>query len=348
MTDAHPISAFAAYKLRVKRRRYLWRSFRSRHQLTKVADRTDQIKAGDVIAITTLRNEILRMPFFLKFYRERGVKHFLIVDNGSDDGSAELLAEQPDVSVWHTDASYHASRFGVDWMTWLQLRYGHDRWCLTVDADELLVYPQDDHLDIPALAAQLESHGQRAFGALMLDLYPKDALGAQSYHPEQDPREVLQWFDPEGYRSSRQVPLGNLWVQGGVRERVFFAETPERSPTLNKLPLVKWNRRFAYVNSCHSILPPRLNYAYDGPGGTQPSGALLHTKFLPEIVSKSETEKQRGEHFNAPADFDDYYDQLMAAPCLWHDGSCQYEGPKQLETLGLINAGWLNEAASKG
>ncbi len=348
MIDAPPISALAAYKLRLKRRRYLWRSFRSRHQLQRVHDRTDSLTDRTVIAVTTLRNEILRLPYFLKFYRARGIGHFLIVDNGSDDGSLEYLSEQPDVSLWRTEASYRNARFGLDWMTWLQIRYAHGRWCLMVDADELLVFAQDDRLDIPALTAQLEARGQTAFGALMLDLYPKEALGAQTYQSGQDPREVLQWFDPEGYRRVRQNPLGNLWVQGGARERAFFEQAPERSPTLNKIPLVKWNRRFAYVNSCHSILPRELNFAYDGPGGDQPSGALLHTKFLPEIVSKSETEKQRGEHFNDPAAFDHYYDTLTSAPCLYHDGSCQYEGPQQLESLGLLTSGWLAEITASG
>lgn len=341
MTDVPSLSAFAAYKLRIKRRRYLWRSFRARHQLTKAVDRTDLIAPDMVLAVTTLRNEALRLPFFLQFYRERGVGHFLIVDNGSDDGSFEFLSEQPDVSVWRTNASYRASRFGVDWMTWLQIRYAHGHWCLIVDADELLVYAQDDKMDIPALTQALDAQGRQAFGALMLDLYPKDALGAQSYIAGQDPREVLGWFDPDGYRSTRQMPLGNLWVQGGARERVFFDDNPEKSPTLNKLPLVKWHRKYAYVNSSHSILPRTLNYAYDGPKGTQPSGALLHTKFLPEIVSKSETEKHRQEHFNAPEAFDPYYDQLISAPTLWHAGSRAYEGPAQLEALGLIHAGDL-------
>ncbi len=48
-----------------------------------------------------------------------------MVDNGSTDGSAELLAGEPDVSLWTTGTSYKASRFGVDWLTWLQVLHGH-------------------------------------------------------------------------------------------------------------------------------------------------------------------------------------------------------------------------------
>lgn len=173
----------------------------------------------------------------------------------------------------------------------------------------------------------------------MLDIYPKKALGQQTYLSGTDPTEVLDWFDAGPYRSQRQAPLDSLWVQGGARERMFFSEDPKRSPTLNKIPLVRWSRSFAYFNSCHSALPPRLNLGYDGPGGTAPSGVLLHTKFLPEIVAKSETEKERAQHFHTPSDFDDYYDQIIEKPVLWTAQSESVSDWRRFEQLGLINSG---------
>lgn len=331
-----PLTWTEAYRMRWKRRRLLWRSFRSRHRMRRVEDRTTMIRAGDILAVMVLRNEIARLPFFLEHYRRLGVGHFLVVDNGSDDGSAGLLAAQPDVSLWQTDASYRAARFGLDWMTWLQMRYAHGHWCLMVDADEILVFPEMEQGGLPGLTGELEATGRDAYGALMLDMYPRGALDAHSYVPGQDPAEILNWFDDGPWRAVRQYPLGNLWVQGGVRERVFFADDPRRSPTLNKLPLVKWDRRYAYVNSTHSMLPPRLNAAYDGPGGSTPAGVLLHSKFLPGIVSRSEIEQQRGEHFHTPASFDDYYARLMAAPDLWCDRSVCYTGVDDLERCGLV------------
>lgn len=325
--------------MRLKRRHLLWRSLRSRHRLVSVTDRTGQIAAGDILVVIALRNEALRLPFFLSHYRRLGVAHFLVVDNNSNDGSAQLLAEQPDVSLWHTKASYRAARFGLDWMTWLQMRYAHDHWCLLADADELLIYADHQRFGLPELTGWLDAQGRAGFGALMLDLYPKGALSAHSYTAGQDPTEVLNWFDAGPYRAQRQVPMGNLWVQGGARERVFFANEPSRSPTLNKLPLVRWNRRYAYVNSSHSLLPPALNGAYDGPGGNQPSGVLLHSKFLPGIVSISAIEKERQQHFHTPLDFDGYYDQISADPNLWHEGSIRFEGEGQLQALGLMQSG---------
>ncbi|WP_425596256.1 glycosyltransferase family 2 protein [Ruegeria faecimaris] len=338
-----PIGWVQRYRLRLKRRRLLWRSFRSRHQLTQLVDRTDQIRPGAILVFTTLRNEITRLPWYFHHYRSLGVDHFLIVDNGSDDGSITYLKDQPDVSLWQTDAGYRASRYGLDWLTWLQMRFGHGHWTLMVDADELLIYPEWDSHPLQDLTQQLEVQGRDAFGALMLDLYPKDQLGTQPYDPGTDPTEVLGWFDPGPLRAKRQSPLGNLWVQGGARERVFFADRPERSPTLNKIPLVRWSRHYAYVNSCHSALPRDLNATYDGPGSHGPSGVLLHTKFLPEVVIKSRIEKTRAQHFHDPAEFDSYYDGIINRPIMWDPQSVEYIGWRQLCELGLMGkTDWKN------
>lgn len=335
-------SARAAYYLRHKRRYMLWRAFRRRKQLSPVANRTAQISPTDILAFATVRNECLRLPYFLHHHRRLGVDHFLFVDNGSDDGTADFLAAQPDVSVWKTKASYRLSRFGMDWLTWLQIRYGHDHWCLTLDADELFIYPYHDTRSLHSLTEQLERIGTRSFGSLMLDLYPKGPVDQQVYNSGQDPTQILNWFDSGNYVVQKQEPAGNLWVQGGPRARMFFSKNPRSAPTLNKTPLIKWSRRYAYVSSTHSALPPRLNRVYDETGGERISGILLHTKFLHTVVARSLEEKQRRQHFGTPENFDDYYDQLATAPDFWTNQSTRYLGWRQLEAMGLMSrGGWV-------
>lgn len=340
METAHDL--WLAYRLRWKRRRLLWRALRKRRQIRSVSDKTSAIKDNDILVAATLRNEIVRLPFFLEHYRRLGVTHFLCVDNDSDDGTAEYLAAQPDVSVWATGHSYKLSRFGVDWLTWLQIRYAHGHWCLTVDADEILVYPYCDTRPLDALTSWLDAMGVRSFGAMMLDMYPKGPLHGQTYLPGQDPFETLCWFDSGNYVIQKQENLQRLWVQGGVRARRFFSQEPARAPTLNKVPLVKWDRRYAYVSSAHSLLPPALNQVYDTDGGEFTSGVLLHTKFLPEVVAKSVIEKARQEHFANSLLYDDYYETLAQGPDLWCERSSLYLGWRQLEAMGLMSKGnWL-------
>ncbi|MEM8537901.1 MAG: glycosyltransferase family 2 protein, partial [Pseudomonadota bacterium] len=189
-----------AYRLRWKRRRFLWRIWRKRKQIAVRIDRTHLIKGDSILCFACVRNEVVRLPYFLAHYRGLGVTHFLFVDNGSDDGTAELLSDQPDVSLWCTQHSYRLARFGMDWLGWLQWRYGSGRWCLTVDADELLIYAGWETRDLQALTAWLEQQQLASLGALMVDLYPKGPIDGQSYEPSQDPTKVLQWFDAGNLR----------------------------------------------------------------------------------------------------------------------------------------------------
>lgn len=331
-----------AYRLRWKRRRYLFRAWRKADQLRKVSDRRMHMSAEAMLAVMTVRNEMLRLPYFLDHHRRLGIDHFLIVDNASDDGTADYLAAQPDVSLWSTPHSYRLSRFGVDWTTWLQNRFCHGHWCLTLDADELFIYPYWETRNLRALAGWLDGSGQRSMAAMMLDLYPEGALSGTTYQPGQDPTTVLGWFDAGNYGIKTQEPLGNLWIQGGVRGRIFFADDPRRAPTLNKTPLVKWDRSFAYVNSTHQLLPRGLNRNFGVDGHEVTSGILLHTKFLPQVVAKAAEEKDRREHFNNSALYEDYYDGLIADPRLWSPASQRYAGWRQLESLGLMSrGGWI-------
>lgn len=333
---------WTAYKLRMKRRRLLYRALRKRRQLTPVTNRTKSIARGGILAFVTVRDEAVRLPHFLDHYRALGVGHFLFVDNGSTDGTAELLGGQPDVSLWQTGASYRASRFGVDWLTWLLIRYGHGHWCLTLDADEILIYPHHTTRPLRALTDWLDAKGQQSFPAMMLDMYPSGALDAEPYEAGGNPFDILKWFDGGNYTIQRQSPMNNLWIQGGPRARVFFHDDPRRSPTLNKTPLVKWNRRFVYINSTHSLLPRRLNETYDADDGEGPSGLLLHTKFLHTVVERSAVEKDRKEHFSNSALYDGYYDELTKNPSFRCTHSTPLVGWRQLESMGLMSRGtWL-------
>ncbi len=176
----------------------------------------------------------------------------------------------------------------------------------------------------------------------MVDLYPEGPVSQADYTAGADPLATLPWFDSGNYQVQVQPKLGNLWIQGGARARAFFAENPRRAPTLNKIPLVRWHWRYAYVNSTHALLPPRLNRVYATDGGMLTSGVLLHTKFLPGIVDRSAEEKARGEHFADGAHYASYYDRLTADPVLKTAASTRYTGWRQLEALGLMSrGGWV-------
>ncbi len=328
-----------SYQLRLSRRHALGRAVIKRRQLTVVNNQTKLIAPKDILVFSTLRNERVRLPYFLQYYREKGVDHFLMVDNDSTDGSAEYLAAQPDVSLWTTSKSYRKARFGVDWLNWLQLRYGHGHWCLTVDPDEFFIYPFCDTRPMQALTDWLDSSDLKSFGAMLLDLYPKGPLNDQPYAEGQDPFEIASWFDAGNYSIRFNPREWNLWIQGGPRQRMFFADDPASAPALNKIPLVKWNRRYAYTSSTHMLLPRGLNITYDNLGGEKASGMLLHAKFLNTFADKAQEELERGQHYAGSQEYKAYAAGSTRNPDLWCRWSEKYINWRQLEVLGLMSKG---------
>jgi hypothetical protein len=326
-------------RLRFQRQRCHARAWRKSRELRVAQDRTKLIKPGDILVFSTFRNEAVRLPYFFQYYRDLGVDHFIMVDNDSTDGGGDYAIAQPDVSVWTTKHSYKAARYGVDWLNYLQRRYAHNHWTLVVDPDEFFVFPYCDTRPIRALTDWLEASAIRSFGAMMLDMYPKGPISAQPYALGTDPFQIACWFDPGNYVIARNWQYGNLWIQGGPRARSFFADTPAKAPALNKIPLVKWQRGYAYVSSTHMLLPRGLNRVYEEWGGEKTSGVLLHAKFLDTFSAKAAEELERGQHYAASAEYKAYHDGLSKNPDFWTKWSERYINWRQLEILGLMSKG---------
>ncbi len=325
------------YSLRLERQRLRLRARRARRALAPVADRTATIAEGDHLLATVFRNERARLPHFLDYYRRLGIRHVIAIDNGSDDGSGDWLAEQPDCSVWRTEAGYKRARFGMDWINGLLARHACGHWVVTADPDEFLVYPHMDTRPLPALTGWLDASRLRSMGTLLIDLYPEGPLAGAACAEGEDPFATLTHFDGGSYFASRNPRYGNLWVQGGPRMRCLFADDPAAAPALNKIPLVRWERETVYVSSTHSLLPRGLNRTYQRDGGERICGALLHAKLGAGFAAKVDEELARRQHYAASREYRAYAE---AGEVTFHTPlSERYQGWRQLDRLGLISAG---------
>ncbi|SDX38607.1 Glycosyl transferase family 2 [Ruegeria halocynthiae] len=325
--------------MRLRRKRRLLRCLRKRRDLNAVHDNTADIKPDDIMLMSVMRNEKIRLPYFLEYYRKLGINHFLIVDNNSNDGTREYLSSQPDVSLWWTDVSYKTSTYGLDWSNYLLRSYAHSHWVLTVDPDEFFIYPFCDTRPIRALTDWLDDTGVRSFGTMLIDMYPEGTVEDTQYKEGQNPFEVAPWFDAGNYMITRNPTYRNLWIQGGPRARVFFQDNPSKAPALNKIPLVKWHRRYVYVSSTHALLPRGLNQVYEEQGGEKTSGALLHAKLIDTLGEKAREELQRGQHYGASGEYKAYASQLEDRPVFRNKWSEKYINWRQLEILGLMSKG---------
>ncbi|MGW9820819.1 glycosyl transferase family 2 [Methylorubrum extorquens] len=314
---------------------------RRRHgkDLISITNNTNQIGRHTIIVVVVIRNECHRLPYFIEYYRKRGVGHFLVVDNGSSDGSKEYIKSQSDCSLWYTEASYKASNFGIHWTNYLLHTYGTEHWCLTVDPDEFFVYPHCESRNLFELVEYLASNGQYEMFCVLVDMYSSKNVSQTVYVTGQNPIEVCPYFDKSGYTQRENASYGDTFVQGGPRRRVFFRDNPSRAPAINKTPLVYWKKDYNYISSTHLLAPKNINKPHKEEMFST-TGCLLHFKFISTMAEKAIEEINRKEHYENSVEYIKYHSVISnSEDNLLHSASARYESSHQLCDLGLMTYG---------
>jgi hypothetical protein len=302
--------------------------------LTFVGGRLERVRESPWIVFSAIRNERLRLPYFLEYYRRMGAEAFVMLDNGSRDASLPYLIEQPDVVVFRTDRRYSESNYAVDWLNALLHRFGEDRWCLTVDADELLVYPHCERMPMTKLTEHLAASGANGLVAFLLDMYSTGPIRDARCEPGVPLLSACPYFDATGYvREDSAGPSALVPTRGGPRKRLFWdGYTRDRpAPYLPKIPLVFWSTPMSYNASTHLLSEVRV-------GGV--TGVLQHFKLLADFPGRVREEAERGEHFNHASQYAAYWDVISKQPDLsaMFEGSVRYEESRQLIELGLMHS----------
>ena len=279
--------------------------------------------------VVVLKNEEKLIGSFLGHYRALGVTRFMVVDNGSVDATPEILRRQDDVDLWRTDASFKAANQGCLWRDGLLFARARDRWVLSVDADEFLVFAgMEKPRAIKRLAARLEQLGDSRLLAPMLDVYPDRPIAEVEIDPNTHPLKTLDWFDggPEFFEIRR---LG-IWIGGGPRRRLFFADEAEMLPGLSKYPLVRYDSETAFVG-IHHPSPYERNTV-------RTFGRLMHVKLHGGLAARAKEAIDSGQYWQQSAEYRRYAEVLSASPSLTAHGrnSLRYRGPKSLIEAGLM------------
>jgi glycosyltransferase involved in cell wall biosynthesis len=286
------------------------------------------------VLISVVRNEALRLPYFLAHYRRLGLEQLIFVDNGSTDGSREFLLAQPDTFVFETHDSFAASRWGMAWVHAILDAYCDGRWVVLADADELLVWPGSEQETIPGLIFRLEASGADALFALLLDMYSDKPFGSIGYVPGTPFTDACPLFDTGPYSIYEAKAFPFRQIYGGVRARLFRNLGVGFSPpTVSKVPLVRWRKGQRFILVAHALAQPmRL---------ASMRAALLHFKMFDDLPEKCRIETERQEHYEQGRE----YRALAAAIANSPDGtffdaerSARFQSTGQLVDLGLMSA----------
>jgi hypothetical protein len=300
--------------------------------LERAETKSISLEPDDILCLSVVRNEMLRLPFFLKYYRNKGVSRFLMVDNNSDDETLTYLLEQPDTLVWHTQDSFKNK---LEWLKELLARYGDNRWCLIVDADEIFYYPDCETKTISDLCRHLEQQRKNALQAIMLDLYSDRPIRDVQYQVGDNFLTACPYFDKKYYHYKEGLLNDYYW--GGLRKRVFKNETSESKKLycLTKFPLVKYNGRMQLYSE-HMVRNIK---------SSSTTGCLLHFKYLASFVDYVKTEIKRDEHWQGAVEYKKYARLLTEEENLnLYDAeiSVLLKNSQQLVDMGIMKRGSSN------
>lgn len=320
-----------------------------------------------VLVFSVVRDEMVRLPAFLNHYRGMGIKTFVIVDNGSRDGTFEYLRAQSDVLVFRTSESYAASNFGMKWLNELHQKL-KSIWILYADADELLVYKGWPNKPIAELCADAANQNCNSIFGTMVDMYPDGPLESASaggsadlfalapcfdkdYHfrltpvkPWREPFKLIEVIGGPRVRlaSSWKREVATGWFTYAVRGQIdrILPLTPDRflpwvvrmwpkqPPALAKTPLVLSGSGVSYATG------------HGGPGSRfhRESTVICHFKFLSDFAERVRHEAVRGEHYRRGAEYIVYAEVLKKFNeiDLRYEGTQRFSSVDQFVSLGLI------------
>jgi glycosyltransferase involved in cell wall biosynthesis len=292
----------------------------SRLDLREIPSKTEEIRL-----ICKIKNETLRLPYFLRYYREAGVDRFIFIDNGSSDGTVEYLLGQRDCHMFQTRNSFPDSGGGIDWQNAILDLHGAGHWCVIVDTDELLVFPHREKVGLREFCGFLDREGSEGLYTFMLDMYHDSSISEATCQPGKPFTEICSLFDTDytfvrriNYRRRVVPPFPEIEVIGGPRSRKFspehlgtsvFARMKSRllwemskplykygllknvraTPQLLlfKIPLVKWKRGYALESSTHVMTRLKLSDV---------TGVLLHFKFFSDFYDKISDAIKTGQY----------------------------------------------------
>ena len=291
-----------------------------------------QIGTGDILVVACFRNEMLRLPWFLTYYRKLGVDRFLLIDNASTDGAGDYLLGQSDVTLFHTTQSYGESRCGVDWQNEVLAEYAGGHWVFIVDIDELFIFPGCEETGLRAFLDYALGTGGNAVLAPMLDMYSDRSIAATGYRAGQEMLACCPYFDSGGYElGSPAMVAAGLPIRGGPRRRLFWPEGTWDfpSPVLHKIPLVLWQPQLRLTASTHDL---------EGVKMAAVTGMLLHFKLMQDFAESARREVERKEHFAGARQYRAYDAGVSSNVQItaFFDGSVRFRDSAQLCKLGLM------------
>lgn len=267
----------------------------------------------ELLVVCLVRDAEYHVGPFIEHYQALGVRHIVLLDNGSTDQTVARAAACDGVSVFRTTLPFKGNNRAMRrYLVRRFARSGH--WVLFVDIDELFDYPASSRIGLPSLLGYLRSKGFTAMVAYMLDMLPDGSLHADARMPMRQAYPCYDisavrrrgYFEPDAYHGERWVahntvanPAIARYV-GGIRAQAF--DLPD--VYLIKHPLMLKDGRTELVHQ-HFV---------DHASVADVTGVLYHYKFVPGFRAKVDVAVRTGQYASDSFEYRRYQAALDRDP----------------------------------
>lgn len=286
---------------------------------------------SDIAVICVLRDEIHLISEFLDHYRMGGIRNFVFIDNGSEDGTVERLSAEPDVTLYQTRDRFDW-RMKQGWINLVMMMQGVPNWFIYADADEKIVFDGYPRRSFADLCFEMERRGIRRVRGFLLDMYGKQPiLAAQA----SEPFTLAEWspfYDAEGYSEAQFAQI--ISRKGGPRKRAFGSVDTRFNPELTKYPIFKLRPGEIFVN-------PHSHWPYDDNFASPCFLGILHYKFTPQFGRKMKRAIEENTYWSDSIEYKCYSSKLSDDEKLsMYSSGCsrRYTRPEDLISSKLIES----------
>lgn len=294
----------------------------------------------DVVAVSLVRDGGAHVESFLRHHFALGVRHVVLLDNGSTDSTVAEARRFDDVTVLATALPYRTHKYALK--RYLVDRFGGTSWCLALDIDERFTYPLSGRLSLDLFVRYLDSRRFTAVVAQMLDLFAEGPVSGWPTGMELAGR--CKWYDNTALGAAPYYPFDNRvsnpairFHHGGVRKLAFGVDA-----FLTKHPLLRrGGGALPSVTSSHYCHRARV---------ADVSCALLHFKFDRDFPRRCREAVRTGSYFGGSQEYKAYLRWLEGDPDPGlRTGRCRrLDSPDQLIAEGFleVSADYLSYAAA--